>query len=85
MTPTKSTSPDSIGNVRLVAREGFSESRTHLLTPYQTRSVPVTLLLVSVVAGGESLAHYVEENQLIAVINFSESKVPFGICSSKKM
>jgi hypothetical protein len=36
--------------VRLAAQEGFSESRTHLLSPYQTRYVPVSLLLVSVIA-----------------------------------
>lgn len=45
-------------DVRLVAQEGFSESWAHLLTPYQIRWVPGALVLFSIIAGGESLAHY---------------------------
>jgi hypothetical protein len=51
--------------VRLAAQEGFSEDRTHLLTPDQTRWVPVTLLLFSVNAFVEqSLSHYEKQINL---------------------
>ncbi len=49
---------------RLAAREGSSESRAHLLTPYQIRWVPVPLLLFSVFAfAGATLSCYGKESK----------------------